>query len=175
MEQTPSVTDLRRATPADAAAVADVFLASFRDAYPMFRATHTDEQVRGWIRDRVVAETECWVAVDDGTIVAMMALRPGWIDHLYVAPHRQGEGIGRRLLELATVRARGPLEVWTFQLNERARRFYGHNGFVEVELTDGAHNDEREPDVRLVWTPDVLSAHWERWGDASGAEANAVA
>jgi GNAT superfamily N-acetyltransferase len=146
---------IRRAVDADASAVADVFLASFRAAYPTLPAVHTDEQVRAWIRDSVVHGSECWVAVDGGEIVAMMALAPGWIDHLYVAPGRLGEGIGRRLLELAKAQARGPLELRTFQMNERARRFYARSGFVEVERTDGAHNDEREPDVRLRWVPEL--------------------
>jgi hypothetical protein len=29
------------------------------------------------------------------------------------------------------------------------------HGFTEVELTDGSGNEEREPDVRLAWQPDL--------------------
>jgi GNAT superfamily N-acetyltransferase len=84
----------------------------------------------------------------------MMALKPGWVDQLYVAPDRLGEGIGRRLLELAKSRADADgLQLWTFQVNDRARRFYERNGFIEAELTDGSGNEEREPDVRYVWRP----------------------
>ena len=32
-----------------------------------------------------------------------------------------------------------------------AQRCYERQGFVAVERTDGAGNEEREPDVRLVW------------------------
>ena len=39
-----------RATAADAAAVADVYLASFHATYD-FPLAHTDDEVRGWIRD----------------------------------------------------------------------------------------------------------------------------
>jgi hypothetical protein len=41
----------------------------------------------------------------------------------------------------------------TAQFNAAARRFYERHGFVEVMSTDGARNEEREPDVRLEWTP----------------------
>jgi hypothetical protein len=34
-----------------------------------------------------------------------------------------------------------------------ARRFYERHGFVAVEHTDGAGNEEREPDVRFLWRP----------------------
>jgi len=40
----------------------------------------------------------------------------------------------------------------SIQRNADARRFYAARGFVEVALTDGTRNDEREPNVRMVWT-----------------------
>jgi GNAT superfamily N-acetyltransferase len=144
--------DLRRATDDDAAAVADVFLAAFHATYPAFPTIHTDDETRAWIAGDVVPTTECWVAVDDHGVIGMMALTPGWIEHLYIAPERAGEGIGRRLVELAKARSAGHLELWTFQVNDRARRFYERNGFAAVELTDGSGNEERQPDVRYAWS-----------------------
>ena len=55
-------------------------------------------------------------------------------------------------MELAQRESGGALQLWTFQVNVRARAFYRHHGFREVELTDGRANEEREPDVRLEWT-----------------------
>ena len=43
------------------------------------------------------------------------------------------------------------LTLWTFQRNLRARRFYEANGFVAVRETDGAGNEEKEPDVLYRW------------------------
>jgi len=40
--------------------------------------------------------------------------------------------------------------LWAFQRNQRARVFYEHRGFVAAEFTDGAGNEEREPDMRYV-------------------------
>ena len=44
------------------------------------------------------------------------------------------------------------LQLWTFQRNAQARRFYEARGFVVVEQTDGAGNEEKEPDARYLWT-----------------------
>ncbi len=142
---------LRQATAEDVNAVADVYLASFRAALPNVRLAHDDADVQRFVRDELVAHRETWVAEDDGRIVAMMVLTPGWIDQLYVAPDRLGEGIGRSLLDLAKERAAGDLQLWTFQVNQRARRFYERNGFAAVEFTDGADNEEHEPDIRYLW------------------------
>lgn len=156
---TSSEVVLRRAEPADAAAVADVWIASFTDALPTVRRAHDDDDVRGWVRSHLVPETECWVAVGEGEgggeVLAMMALSPGWIDQLYVEPAAQGRGLGGTLVRLARRRRDEAgwvsLQLWTFQVNARARAFYARHGFREVELTDGATNEEHEPDVRLVW------------------------
>jgi GNAT superfamily N-acetyltransferase/tRNA A-37 threonylcarbamoyl transferase component Bud32 len=143
--------EIRRAGSDDAGPVADVYIASFRSALPSVRLAHTEDQIRVWIRERLMPETECWVATEAGRVVALLALKPGWIEQLYVAPEWHGRGIGRRLLDLAKTRGDGALELWTFQVNERARRFYERNGFEAVEHTDGSGNEEREPDVRYRW------------------------
>ena len=145
---------LRRAAADDAPAIAEVFLASFHATYA-FPLAHTDDEVRGWVRDTLVPTLETWVAIDealDGSpVVGMMVVAPGHLEQLYVAPGRLGGGIGRRLVELAKERSPGGLSLWTFQVNERARRFYERNGFVAVERTDG-DNEEGQPDVRYAWS-----------------------
>ena len=62
---------IRRAVPADAAAVADVWLRSYAAALPSVRQAHTDDEVRGWIRDVVVPHRETWVADEDGVVVTV--------------------------------------------------------------------------------------------------------
>ena len=142
---------LRRATAEDAAAVAEVFLDSFHATYE-FPLAHTDDEVRGWIRDRLLPDHEVWVAVDGGALVALLALAPGWLEQLYVAPNRLGEGIGASLMAIAKERQPNGLQLWTFQVNARARRFYESHGFVAVEETADS-NQERQPDVRYEWKP----------------------
>jgi len=144
--------DIRRATAADAAAIAEVYLASFHATYD-FPLAHTDDQVRRWIRDVVLAGGDAWVAVEDEQIVGMMVVRADDLDQLYVAPDRLGRGIGRRLLAVARGVSPDGLSLYTFQVNARARRFYERNGFIVDALGDGSGNEEGQPDVRYVWRP----------------------
>lgn len=44
-----------------------------------------------------------------------------------------------------------PLELWCFQANSRARRFYEARGFRAICFTDGAANEENVPDTRYCW------------------------
>jgi GNAT superfamily N-acetyltransferase len=81
----------------------------------------------------------------------IIAFQEGWIRQLYVHPSAQGRGIGTELLGVAK-EAFGRLELWTFQRNARARRFYEARGFVLAEETDGTRNEEKEPDARYLWT-----------------------
>ncbi|KEG44281.1 GCN5 family acetyltransferase [Streptomyces griseorubens] len=144
---------IRRAAGSDAAEVAEVWLRSFTAALPGVRRAHTDDEVRTWIREVVVPGQETWVAVADGSVVAMMVREGNDLDQLYVDPAWQGRGIGGRLVDVAKERSPSGLTLWTFQVNEAARRFYERHGFVARERTDGQRNEEREPDVRYEWRP----------------------
>lgn len=115
---------------------------------------HTPAEDEAFFRDHVLADCEAWGAVDCEALVGFVAFRRGWIDQLYVLPGHQGRGIGRALVALA--KARWPeLQLWAFQRNLPARRFYEANGFVIVRETDGAANEEREPDILYRWRRDA--------------------
>jgi GNAT superfamily N-acetyltransferase len=142
---------LRPAQPGDAEAVAAVWLRSFDAALPTVRRAHSDDEVRWWVREVLLPGHDVWVAEADGVVVGLLALSEGWIDQLYLDPAWRGQGIGDRLVALARRRQPRGLQLWTFQVNESARRFYERHGFVAAEETDGTGNEEREPDVRYVW------------------------
>jgi GNAT superfamily N-acetyltransferase len=153
---------LRRATAADAPAVADVYLRSFAAALPTVVRPRTDDEVRAYIRDVVVPHRDTWVAVHTGDhgsasgsdeVVGLMVLDGALLSQLYLAPEWRGRGIGDRFVSLARQRSPRGLTLWTFQVNEPAHRFYERHGFAAVEFTDGSGNEEREPDVRYVWRP----------------------
>lgn len=141
------------AGPADAAAVADVWLRSFHAALPTVRRAHDDDEVRSWVRDVLIPRHDVWVAQVDAAVVGVLALSEGWLDQLYVHPDWQRRGIRDRLVTVAKQQQPSGLQLWTFQVNEPAQRFYERPGFVAVERTDGSGNVEREPDVRYVWRP----------------------
>ncbi len=82
--------------------------------------------------------------------MGFIAVKQGDIAGFYVAEGHRGRGIGKALLD--AVKAEEPrLALWTFQANVDAIRFYAREGFCEVERTDGAGNEERLPDVRMIW------------------------
>lgn len=141
---------LRRAIAADAEAIAAIHIAAFRATY-RFTLAHSDDDIRAWVAEHLLPETETWVAEHDGAVQAFCSLRDGWLDQLYVAPGLTGRGIGSRLVELAKERQPGGLQLWTFQVNDGARRFYERHGFRAAEMTDGTSNEERQPDVRYAW------------------------
>lgn len=145
---------IRRATAADGAAIGDVWLASWRATFE-FPPAHSDQDVRRWLSEEMLPRHEMWVGADraDGRVVALMALSESMVAHLYVGPDWIGHGVGRRLLDVAKDRRRAGLELYCFQANARARRFYERNGFEPVAFGDGSGNMERQPDVLYRWSP----------------------
>ena len=95
---------------------------------------------RGWVD----------VAMREGRVCGFIARQDGFIQALYVADGARGQGVGTALVQQAQAQMRA-LELWTFQANTGAQRFYQRHGFVEVERTDGTRNEERLPDIRMTW------------------------
>jgi GNAT superfamily N-acetyltransferase len=142
---------IRRATDDDAGAVVDLYLRARRASIPAIPpGVHTDDEVRTHFAVTVLPGRETWVAEDDGAIVGMLVLDGSWVDHLYVDPGSTGRGVGTELLDHAKACRRDGLDLWAFQSNAGARRFYERHGFVAVAETDG-DNEEGAPDVRYRW------------------------
>jgi GNAT superfamily N-acetyltransferase len=142
---------VRHATRSDAEAIATVWLESRKASIPSIPSpVHSDDEVRTWVSDVLLSEGGTWVVDSDAGVTGMMSVRSGWIDQLYVDPRHLGEGIGTRLLDLAKRLCPRGLDLWTFQSNARARRFYEAHGFRPVEETSG-ENEEAAPDVHYRW------------------------
>ncbi|HZX07591.1 GNAT family N-acetyltransferase [Kribbella sp.] len=143
---------VRPLEPSDTAAAAEVWWrARHADGSQLPPAIHTAEQVAGWFADVLLPDGETWVALDEDRIVAVLTLDGDDLDQLYVAPEAAGRGVGSVLVDLAKDLRPGGLALWTFQTNLRAQSFYRRHGFREVRRTDGSANEERAPDVRMVW------------------------
>jgi ribosomal protein S18 acetylase RimI-like enzyme len=99
---------------------------------------HTGD--RGWVR----------VCESDGVVAGFLALDGTSVQSLYVSVAEQGKGIGGALLVQAQ-EGQERLELWTFQANEDAQRFYRAHGFTAAERKEGAGNEEGLPDVRFTW------------------------
>jgi putative acetyltransferase len=140
----------RSATAGDADAIADVFSRSFRllTFLPML---HSVEEERRFIETVILKECDVMVAEDDSGLVSFLARQDEEIRLLHTRPDRIGLGAGTQLVELAKVSGVAGLELWCFQANLRARRFYEARGFRAIRLTDGENNEERMPDTRYRW------------------------
>jgi GNAT superfamily N-acetyltransferase len=141
---------VRRATASDADEIANVYYASFRllTFLPML---HTLEEYRWFVSNVTMNECEVTVAEDESGIVAFLARREEEVRLLYTRPDRIGMGAGTQLIDAAKVSDVDALELWCFQANARARRFYEARGFHSIRFTDGADNEEQMPDIRYRW------------------------
>jgi GNAT superfamily N-acetyltransferase len=142
---------LMRLELADMDTAALVLRTSFDQALPSLAGLHTPEEDRWFFRERVFKMCEVWGAFDNAVMIGIIAFRENWIDQLYVVPKAQGRGVGTELLQLARS-SFDRLQLWTFQRNVQARRFYQARGFALVQETDGAGNEEKEPDALYLWT-----------------------
>ena len=154
----PGDAKVRAVRNTDAGGCAQVYMRSREFALPTVPVVHPPREIRRWMADEIVGRTDMWVAEVDGTIVGLMVLvaavkGSGWIEQLYVDPAWLGRGLGDRFVQLAKERVPDGLQLWTFQVNEPARRFYQRHGFIAEQFTDGAGNEERAPDVRYHWSP----------------------
>ena len=142
-------TAIRRATPKDAPDAAEVFLAS-RATMTYLPHLHTDDETRDFIR-RVVGEAETWIADRDGEVVGFAVIHNRWLHHLYVDPSRFNTNTGGRLFERVCQEHPEGFQLWAFQQNIGARRFYERHGCALVRLTNGADNEEKLPDALYIW------------------------
>ena len=134
----------------DMGAAARVHRRAFDCALPWLTGLHTPDEDRWFYRERMFKICTLWGAFDRGVMTGMIAFHDDWIEQLYVLPEAQGRGIGTELLDIPK-RASERLQLWTFQRNAPARRFYEARGFTLAEETDGSRNEEKEPDVRYIW------------------------
>jgi ribosomal protein S18 acetylase RimI-like enzyme len=146
--------DIRPAVAADAATVAAIHVASWRDAYAQIL---TSEYLNGPIEaDRTAVWSKRLRERPQGQLVEIAFDQAGhaqgfvcgyldsdsvWgslIDNLHVLPQTRSRGIGERLLRTAgrQLLANGPgrgLHLWVFEANEAAVRFYKRLGGEVVE------------------------------------------
>jgi putative acetyltransferase len=140
---------LRRLSLTEMDQAAVIHRTAFDERLPWLAGLHTPAEDRWFFRERVFADCEVWGAIE-GKLIGFIAFRKGWVDQLYVAPGWQRRGVGQALLRIAMAGSSG-LQLWTFQRNTAARRFYERLGFVAVEQTDGNRNEEHEPDMHYRW------------------------
>lgn len=146
---------LRKATLEDADAIANVYLSSRKKFVPFAPLVHTDDSVFQWIRNVLIPEEQVIVAEEMGIVIGMMSLtndkRAGRINQFYIHPDAVGQGVGTVMIKMAKSMLGSPIQLYTFQENIGARRFYERHGFQAVEFDDGSGNEENCPAVLYEW------------------------
>ncbi|MBB5191708.1 GNAT superfamily N-acetyltransferase [Silvimonas terrae] len=106
---------LRPAAVADAPDVAGLLMASRRAFIPYAPMAHPAATVLAWVAQGLIPGGGVTLACEAGCIVGVLAIshteEAGWIDQLYVAPGRTGQGIGRLLLAHALAVLKRPVRV----------------------------------------------------------------
>ena len=149
---------IRRATPADAPAIAAVQARTWRHAFADIveheRMPSVEDQAPRWVA-HLDGGGEVLVWDQDGRVAGFATAGPGREDAstgelyaIYVDPPAQGAGVGSALLAAAeqSLRDAGQREaiLWTFEANGLARAFYERHGW----RADGGQQEHRAPEVR---------------------------
>lgn len=144
---------IRAAAMEDAEACAEIHLQARRAMAYLPQDLHTPLETRDWMRAIVFARQSVTVAESRGAVVGFLALDGLLISNLYLRPDHQSRGIGSALLEDAKRRRPDGLELWVFERNGGAIRFYERHDFITERQSDGRDNEEKVPDRLMVWRP----------------------
>ena len=128
----------RPATAADAAGVSECVRAAYTH-YIERMGTPPGPMLDDYVQ--VVRDHRAYVVDDGGEVVGVLVLMDKesgiLLDNVAVSPQRQGEGIGRRLIEHAESEARRlghrHLDLYTHEKMTENIAMYGRIGYEEVE------------------------------------------
>jgi ribosomal protein S18 acetylase RimI-like enzyme len=146
---------IRPAQAGDAGAVAALYLAVRRQEMAYAPLQHSDAEVQQWLRDVLIPAGNCWLLVDhQGDLLGLISVSVdvgsrGWIDQLYLSAESRGRGLGSELLWHALGLLPRPVQLYTFEPNVGAQRFYERHGFALVARGDGRGNEEGCPDLLM--------------------------
>lgn len=89
----------------------------------------------------------------EGTVLGFLAVskEDPVVTALYVQADARSRGIGKTLLDALKTRFPERLELWPYELNTQACRFYEGEGFVLISRDEGS-SDEGLTEVEYVWT-----------------------
>ena len=141
---------LRRARTQDLAACANM-LNAWIDATDWMPRIHSAAAVVSHYRQVVYRDRKIFVVSAENHVVGMMALaQDQTITALYVQDGFRSQGVGHLLIAAAKREHSDYLQLWTFQKNIHAIKFYHREGFIEINRTEG-DNEENLPDILMEW------------------------
>lgn len=101
------------------------------------------------LRNKYLPVAETLVAEEGGSLIGFISLLENYIGGLFVAPTKQGVGVGTKLIEQARLE-KGQLNVGVYDKNIDAKRFYTKNGFIYM-------NEEVQPETGEIMINMVLN------------------
>jgi ribosomal protein S18 acetylase RimI-like enzyme len=164
---------IRPATEEDAALIAAIHAASWRDAYAHILAPEflngciETDRLAVWsqrLRDRPTTQLVNVACDSTGLVQAFICgycdFDPVWgslVDNLHVRPQDRGQGIGERLLldlasQLSGKASSSGLHLWVFEANVAGLRFYSRLG--------GRVVGKDESRIPAAGRKTVLRVHW---------------
>lgn len=123
-----------------------LFMDARQTAMPWLPQRHDFESTRAYLADLPNQQTVVLARSGNDDIAGFAGYDQEWIHHLYIAPRYWRQGLGSQLLG-HILRTQHQTSLWCFADNLAARAFYERHGFVPVEFTNGADNEEGCPDV----------------------------
>jgi ribosomal protein S18 acetylase RimI-like enzyme len=147
------VITVRRATPADAWAIAEVHVATWRGAYAhvfpaeVLASLSVDDREEMWRQTIGDDSMSVYVAEDGSVTVGFVSVGPsrdaegeGELYAIYVHPDAWGSGAGRAVMDAGRewlAERFATASLWVLEDNPRARHFYEREGW----LVDGRRTD----------------------------------
>ena len=107
-----------------------IWFAASLKAHPFIGVPRLIEQ-RLLIETEYLPTAETWVACHNGEALGFISLLGSFIGGIFIAPDRQGMGVGRRLIAHA-LDQKGELSLEVYIANQQAFGFYMSLGFQEV-------------------------------------------
>ena len=152
--------ELRPATETDLEAQEEIFRAAIGEVYEqrnLVAPTPPSEAFRAQHRHLLRHDGErCWVAEEDGRVVgyaAALARGEAWhLSSLFIAPERQGEGIGRSLLERAWGQGYRTRRTLTDAIQPVSNGLYASLGLIPItpNLHLGGEANAEDPGLEPV-------------------------
>jgi len=150
--------ELRRATIKDLPAMKALFVDSIEKSC---QEDYEPEQISAWtssVRNEkrwedLVREQEVVVIEEDGELLAFSSLKDSYyVDFLYVAPHHQGRGLSRQLLNLWESRARAEgKDSLESDLSKTARPAMEKMGWIYVQTNYNERGEVILINYRMIY------------------------
>jgi putative acetyltransferase len=122
---------IRKATPADFDALAEIWEASVRATHD-FLPEQNIRALKPQVRERYMPQIPMLLAADEaGEPLGFIGCHENRIEMLFVSPESRGTGVGKQLLQLAIEQLQVD-EVDVNEQNPQGVGFYLHMGFAQI-------------------------------------------